>query len=444
MGYNSFKISKKLISKKLMFFIFLGCALILLFLFKGYFTLVERYTNAYGGGIIEMIYNQYMLMYPQLASQIKSICDTAYEDLQAFEKQNKEFENSPERFTNEEWNQLQQAKTNNDKKTEQRLQDKLNKSSARAKENQLKFKTIMDTLGEKLKKLTENTPPVDPINMELSKVDWNTPATADEYAKMEEKRRQVIDKIGKMAKIYGTKIGGGFNTELYNTDLTNAQQEVSTEQASVDSYNSQLKGNYNPLQVMSLRSKLSEANTKLTNAKKTVTDLESFKQEFDTYQQETQDFYQKIRSMFATNPPPTSTTTSTPPPTSTTTSTPEPATPPTASPNNPVGVWENPRNEYLIQNAAPNYPNYKFKGCWRYGQNQSHAVLNKMVSTKIPTMDECVHRVSKQGLHSAAYDGSGICFGGGSEYATYTPVNCETTYDKGKSWLVYSTDMINK
>ena len=83
--------------------------------------------------------------------------------------------------------------------------------------------------------------------------------------------------------------------------------------------------------------------------------------------------------------------------------------------------------DYAIQDAAPNYPNYKYRGCWTYGHDTSYPILSKMVVNKIPNMNECVGRVSQQGLKTAAYDGKNLCFGGGSEYSTNTSVNCEQT-----------------
>ena len=95
------------------------------------------------------------------------------------------------------------------------------------------------------------------------------------------------------------------------------------------------------------------------------------------------------------------------------------------------------------ENAAPNYPNYKFKGCWTYGNDTAYPILTKTIAQNVTSMDDCVGKASNLGLSSAAYDGSNICFGGGSEYSTNTPVKCKHTYHKGKSWLVYSTDDTN-
>jgi hypothetical protein len=93
---------------------------------------------------------------------------------------------------------------------------------------------------------------------------------------------------------------------------------------------------------------------------------------------------------------------------------------------------------YSIQEAAPNYPEYKFKGCWTYGNDTQYPILNKMVASNIPNMSDCVRKVSQIGLQSAAYDGKNLCIGGGSEYTQTTPINCDNTYTKDKSWLVYS------
>jgi len=92
----------------------------------------------------------------------------------------------------------------------------------------------------------------------------------------------------------------------------------------------------------------------------------------------------------------------------------------------------------IVQDAAPNYPDYKFKGCWASGNNTEYPILTQMVIPNVFNMNDCVQSISRAGLQTAAYDGKNLCLGGGPEYAEYTSYKCEDTYKKGNSWLVYS------
>jgi hypothetical protein len=93
---------------------------------------------------------------------------------------------------------------------------------------------------------------------------------------------------------------------------------------------------------------------------------------------------------------------------------------------------------YSIQDAAPTYPDYKYKGCWSSGNDTQYPILTKMVVSNIFNMDDCVGKISQAGLKSVAYDGKNICTGGGEEYSEYTHAKCDSTHSQGKSWLVYS------
>lgn len=95
-------------------------------------------------------------------------------------------------------------------------------------------------------------------------------------------------------------------------------------------------------------------------------------------------------------------------------------------------------NKTYIQDAAPDYPNYTFEGCWASGNNTQYPILKKMVIHNVFNMNDCVKNISQAGLQSAAYNGKNLCVGGGPEYAEYTSSKCDDTYTKGKSWLVYS------
>ena len=104
----------------------------------------------------------------------------------------------------------------------------------------------------------------------------------------------------------------------------------------------------------------------------------------------------------------------------------------------PEPATENMLKKPYIQDSAPDYPNYTFKGCWSSGNNTMYPILNKMVIPNVFNMNDCVKSISRAGLQSAAYDGKNLCFGGGSNYTEYTSSKCDDTYTKGKSWLVYS------
>jgi hypothetical protein len=92
-----------------------------------------------------------------------------------------------------------------------------------------------------------------------------------------------------------------------------------------------------------------------------------------------------------------------------------------------------------IENAAPRYPLYKFKGCWTYGHDVTYPVLDsRMVFANVKNMEECVGKNSLLGVPTAAYDGKNICMGGMFDYKTKTSAKCVDTYPNGKSWLVYS------
>ena len=98
----------------------------------------------------------------------------------------------------------------------------------------------------------------------------------------------------------------------------------------------------------------------------------------------------------------------------------------------------NKTNQLNVEDAAPNYPSYKYKGCWSYGNDTQYPILSKMVVSNISNMDDCVGKISQVGLPSVAYDGKSLCFGGDNSYSEYNSTNCESTYGQGKSWLVYS------
>ncbi len=95
-------------------------------------------------------------------------------------------------------------------------------------------------------------------------------------------------------------------------------------------------------------------------------------------------------------------------------------------------------NTESIPEAAPNFPNYKFKGCWTTGHDTSFPVLTDMYLTDIKSMDECVKRASQMGLSNVGYDGKGKCIAGKQDYTTSTSTQCYNTYKLDKSWLVYS------
>jgi len=114
--------------------------------------------------------------------------------------------------------------------------------------------------------------------------------------------------------------------------------------------------------------------------------------------------------------------------TDTTPTVPEPATESTL----------NKTNQLNVEDAAPNYPSYKYKGCWSSGNDTQYPILKKMVVSNISNMDDCVGKISQVGLPSVAYDGKSLCFGGDNSYSEYNSTNCESTYGQGKSWLVYS------
>ena len=92
-----------------------------------------------------------------------------------------------------------------------------------------------------------------------------------------------------------------------------------------------------------------------------------------------------------------------------------------------------------IENAAPHYPLYKFKGCWTHGHDIAYPILDsRLVFGNVKNMEECVERNSKLGMPTAAYDGTNICMGGMFDYKPKTAAKCVNTYPNGKSWLVYS------
>lgn len=95
-------------------------------------------------------------------------------------------------------------------------------------------------------------------------------------------------------------------------------------------------------------------------------------------------------------------------------------------------------NTESIPDAAPNFPNYKFKGCWTTGHDTSFPVLTDMYLTDIKSMDECVKRASQMGLSNVGYDGKGKCIAGKQDYTKSTSTQCYNTYKLDKSWLVYS------
>lgn len=95
-----------------------------------------------------------------------------------------------------------------------------------------------------------------------------------------------------------------------------------------------------------------------------------------------------------------------------------------------------------IENAAPHYPLYKFKGCWTYGHDVAYPVVNRLVFGNVKTMNECVGKSSNLGMPTAAYDGKNICMGGMFDYKSKTSAKCVDTYPNGKSWLVYSKSAI--
>jgi len=421
MKYNLFNITNKYL-----LCIFLVGVLLLLFLLKVYFTSVEGLNGPFGGpGKVDakLMEENARLMYPQFSSQFEPIFDSANADYSENDRNQQEFQNSPEYYTADDSNKLLEARKNKDTITEKRLTEKWDNSRTKNGKFSDRMLQIYKITADKLNQIVGDTTPIDIVNRGLSKNDFYSPYTAGEYTKMEEKRREVIQKIGKMAEIYVK--GDELNTELYDTDLTNAQKEISSEQASVDLYKIQLKDNYNPLQVLNIRNQLSQANTRLTNAKKKVSDLEDFKQEFEIYKKDLKDFYTRAQTIIIEHIIADQKAAIAAKEAEAQAQAPAPA--PVSSTN-----W--------IQNAAPNYPNYKYKGCWIHNNDASYHILSGMGTNNIPNMNACVSKISEKGFHSAAYDGKSLCLGGGAEYSikNNTKVNCDTTYSKGKSWLVYS------
>ena len=246
---------------------------------------------------------------------------------------------------------------------------------------------------------------------------------------------------------------------LHIEDLGSVQSEIDKLKAANDKANSDIDGYNKQLSNKKyLKSTKNSIKSKVDSAKKLIntnqaemyrltldatTRINTYTNLVTEFNKELEDFYSNVRKIMAENESNKASSVpdvvSPPPPTAEVLSGP---TPITVTPEKKKYNYHS-KLETSLENVAPNYPNYKFKGCWTYGNDTAYPILTKTIAQNVTSMDDCVGKASNLGLSSAAYDGSNLCFGGGSEYSTNNRAKCKHTYPKGKSWLVYSTDDTN-